>query len=128
MTTRNHLSVVGTQASSPTPPRKLGKYGRSLWDKVHREYRLEDCGSIEMLAQICGAVDRIESLRDGIDRDGEIVKTRNGPRAHPGMRDELAGRAFVVRTLARLGLSYDALRPNPGRPGISNHWSGDDDD
>jgi len=120
------LTVVGTSPTSPSPPRKLGKYGRHLWDRVHREYRLEDCGSIEMLAQVCGAVDRIESLRDGIDRDGEIVKTRNGPRAHPGMRDELAGRAFVVRTLARLGLSYDALKP-VGRPSSSNHWSGDDD-
>jgi hypothetical protein len=120
------LTVVGTSPNSPAPPRKLGKYGRHLWDRVHREYRLEDCGSIEMLAQVCGAVDRIESLRAGIDRDGEIVKTRNGPRAHPGMRDELAGRAFVVRTLARLGLSYDTLKP-VGRPSTGIGWTGDDD-
>src|SRR5262249_35116945 len=120
-------TMVGTQASGPQPPRKLGKYGRSLWDRVHSEYRLEDVGGLEMLAQVCGAVDRIESLRDGIDRDGGIVKTRNGPRAHPGMRDELAGRAFVVRTLARLGLSYDSLKP-VGRPSSGIGWQGDDDE
>jgi hypothetical protein len=125
--TKKSLTVVGTPTSGPQPPRKLGKYGRRLWDRVHRDYRLEDVGGLEMLAQVCGAVDRIESLRDAIDRDGEVVKTRNGPRAHPGLRDELAGRAFVVRTLARLGLSYDSLQPI-GRPPSPSGWSGDDEE
>ena len=40
-----------------------------------------------------------EALRAAIDRDGEVVQTRTGPRAHPGLRDELSNRAFIVRTL-----------------------------
>ena len=39
------------------------------------------------------------ALRAAIDRDGEVVQTRTGPRAHPGLRDELSNRAFIVRTL-----------------------------
>jgi hypothetical protein len=54
-----------------------------------------------------------------IDRDGEVVHTRNGPKAHPALRDELAGRAFIVRTLERLGLNVETIKPM-GRP--SKGW------
>jgi hypothetical protein len=31
------------------------------------------------------------------------VRAKTGPREHPGLRHELAARAFVARTLHRLG-------------------------
>jgi hypothetical protein len=36
-------------------------------------------------------------------------------REHPGLKHELAARSFVVRTLARLGLDVEAIKP-VGRP------------
>jgi hypothetical protein len=67
------------------------------------EYAISDRGGIELLAQACATVDRVETLREAIDRDGEVVVVRGVPKAHPALRDELAGRAFIVRTLERLG-------------------------
>ena len=89
------------------------------------EYGIADRGGIELLAQAAAAVDRIESLRAAIDRDGEVVIVRGVPRAHPGLRDELAGRAFVVRTLERLGLNVEAIKSGPGRPPRAYGWTGE---
>ena len=88
-------------------------------------YRIDDIGGIELLAQACAAADRVEALAERINADGEVVHTRAGPKAHPALRDELAGRAFVVRTLERLGLNVETIKPM-GRP--SKAWRGPDAD
>jgi Phage terminase, small subunit len=81
------------------------------------EYRITDRGGIELLAQACQAEDRAESLAEAIAQDGPVVRTRTGiPRSHPACRDELQARAFVVKTLERLGLNVETVKPGPGRP------------
>ena len=86
-----------------------------MWDRAQAEYRI-DVGGIELLAQACAAEDTAESLAAAIARDGHVIHSRTGvPRTHPAVKDELACRAFVVRTLERLGLNVEAVRP-PGRP------------
>jgi hypothetical protein len=62
------------------------------------------------------AYDRAERLRVEIDRDGEIIRGRTGLREHPGLRGELVARAFICRTLQRLGINLEAVRMAPGRP------------
>jgi len=114
-TDKPSLTLVDRTASSISPPHKLGQPGLTLWNAIMSEFRIEDAGGLELLAQACAARDRVEALREAIDRDGETVKTRNGPRAHPALRDELAGRAFIVRTLERLGVTVEAVKP-AGRP------------
>ena len=81
-------------------------------ESIMREYAITDRGEggIEFLVQACATVDRVEALRDAIDRDGAVVPSRTGPKAHPALRDELAGRAFVVRTLERLGLNIEIIK------------------
>jgi hypothetical protein len=54
-----------------------------------------------------------------LDTDRLPIQTPNGPKAHPALRDELAGRAFIVRTLERLGLNVETIKPM-GRP--SKAW------
>ena len=93
----------------------------ALWRSVQHAYRIDDVGGIELLAQACAASDRVEALAERISADGEVVQTRAGPKAHPALRDELAGRAFIVRTLERLGLNVETIKP-VGRP--SNRWGG----
>jgi hypothetical protein len=90
-----------------------------------REYRIEDRGGIELLWQVCAAQDRVENLKAAIDHDGETVHTRAGPRAHPALRDELHLRAFIVRTLERLGLNAEIVKP-VGRPSSFASWAGPD--
>ncbi len=114
MTKKPGLSLVSK--TIPDPPVTLGRTGADLWARVQSEYAIVDSGGVELLAQACLAADRAQRLADQITADGEIVHTRNGPRAHPGLRDELACRAFICRTITRLGLNVEGIKPL-GRPG-----------
>ena len=104
-------------ATASQPPRNLGDPGLSLWNRIMSEYRIEDCGGLEMLAQACQALDRAETLRSEIERDGEVLRLQGTVRDHPALKHELANRAFVVRTLVRLGLNFEPVRLSAGRPG-----------
>jgi hypothetical protein len=110
------LTVIGTPLTGLEPPRALGQYGRGLWDRVQREYDVSDPAGIEFLCLAGEALDRAQALSEAIARDGMVVRTPNGVRSHPGLRDELANRAFVTRTLQRLGLNFEPLRSGPGHP------------
>jgi len=115
--------VSSVAATESQPPRGIGPDGQSLWQRVMAEYQIEDCGGIEMLAQACQALDRAEALRREIERDGEVLRLRGTIKDHPALKHELANRAFVVRTLARLGLNFEPVKPSVGRPGNSIGWS-----
>jgi hypothetical protein len=122
---RPPLTVIGPTATIISPPRALGEHGRALWNAVHSAYHVDDVAGCELLAQACVMADRAERLREAIDQDGEMVHTRaGGVRAHPALKDELAARAFICKTLERLGLNLETLRPSPGRPPRSSGWRG----
>jgi hypothetical protein len=112
------LSVVPALTGTK-PARTLGNHGTTLWRAIMSEYHIEDSGGIEMLTAACQQLDRAESLREQIDCDGDIIRTKAGLREHPGLKHELAARSFVVRTLARLGLDLEAVKP-VGRPPARN--------
>jgi hypothetical protein len=61
--------------------------------------------------------------RDAIDRDGELIRGKAGAKEHPLLKHELAARAFVCRTLQRLGLDVEAIKPQGRPPGT---WNFDD--
>jgi hypothetical protein len=105
-------------------PRNLGQHGRKLWDEVQAAYGISDRGGIELLAQACAACDRAEALAEAVSRDGPVIYGRTGiPRSHPSTKDELNYRAFIVRTLERLGLNIEAVKPI-GRPTANVGWTG----
>jgi hypothetical protein len=116
------LTVVGSTSTGVQPPRKLGKHGMMLWAGIQGEYVIDDRGGIELLAQACAAADRAEALAACVARDGETIKTRTGIRIHPAVREELANRSFVCRTLERLGVNVEAIK-KPGRPGGFSSWN-----
>jgi hypothetical protein len=109
------LSLVGSAFTVLEPPRRLGEPGRSLWDRVQREFRIADAGGVELLCLAGEALDRAQALSQAIERDGEIVRTAAGIRTHPAVKEEIALRSFVARTLQRLGISLEPLRGSPGR-------------
>jgi hypothetical protein len=110
------LTIVDPPLSPPRPSRPLGEHGEQLWRQTIREYRIEDVAGVEMLTQACQALDRAEGLAARIAEDGEIVRGASGIKVHPAIREELAARSFVVRTLQKLGLNFEPLRAGPGRP------------
>jgi hypothetical protein len=116
------FSVVSPDATGIPPPRPLLPDGRALWDAVMKEYAIRDAGGLELLCEAAQALDRAQELAGAIAADGAIIYGKSGPRAHPGVKDELACRAFVVRTLERLGLNIEALKPGPGRPTQPLGW------
>lgn len=118
------LSIVNPTVTAASPPRQLGDHGLTLWNAIMIEYRIDDRAGRELLCQACAAADRVEALASQISADGEVIHGRAGPKAHPALRDELANRAFVVKTLERLGLNLEAIRPSPGRPPKTDGWRG----
>jgi hypothetical protein len=67
------------------------------------------------------ALHRAEALAAAVVRDGEIVRTPMGARLHPAVKEELAARSFVCRTLQKLGLNFEPLRTTrPATKGLIN--------
>jgi hypothetical protein len=116
------LTVVSPDFSIPTPPIKLGDAGQSLWNRIQTEYAITDAGGVELLAQICGAADTVEALSAQIAQDGAVVRTRTGPKPHPALRDLLNHRAFIARTMTKLGIDVEPVKPM-GRPSKPNAWT-----
>jgi len=108
------------EKAAGTAPGHLGEHGRRFWDGVLTEYAIADVGGRVLLAQACAALDRAEALRERIDADGEIIDGPSGPRDHPGLKHELASRAFVTRAIVRLGLDVEPLQ-RVGRPGMRGY-------
>ena len=102
----------------------MGQTGQNLWDAVQCEFHIDDCGGLELLFQACAAADRAEELSAQIDRDGEVIRAKSGLKSHPALRDELACRAFICRTIQRLGINLEAIKPR-GRPAPVIHWDGE---
>jgi hypothetical protein len=107
------------------PSRPLGKHGLALWDSVVSEYGIEDSGGVELLTLACQSLDRAEACAVEIKRTGLMLKTKIGPKENPLIKHELAARAFTARTLQKLGLDVEAVRP-VGRPAGSFRTAGDD--
>jgi hypothetical protein len=119
------FSVVSNETVGISPPRPLGSHGTALWDRVQCEYAIADCGGVELLCQACQALDRAESLAEAIAVDGPVIRTRNGvPRSHPAVRDELQCRAFIVKTIEKLGINFESIKPI-GRPSAAIGWTGE---
>jgi hypothetical protein len=113
------LSIVDPTLSIVPPPSNLGPAGLRLWQSILSDYEILDSGGLALLEQIVLAYERAERLRVEIDRDGEIIRGRNGVREHPGLRGELAARSFVARSLQRLGVNLEAVG-KMGRPSSLN--------
>jgi hypothetical protein len=63
------------------------------------DWVVDDSAGIEMLTQVCQALDRAEALHELIEKQGAIITVRGVQWEHPALKAELANRAFVVRTL-----------------------------
>jgi hypothetical protein len=115
MTKKPPLALVGSTATGTQPPRNLGEHGMALWSGVMNEYGIRDIGGIEILTQICAALDTAEQCAEQVRADGVTIQTKTGLREHPALKHELGARAFVCRNLQRLGLNVEVLKP-VGRP------------
>jgi hypothetical protein len=109
------VSQLHLDSNPPRPPRDLGDAGSDLWKRIHKEYKIDDSGSLEVLAQACESASRAALLGAAIAEEGTVLRSGRVVRSHPSIKDELACRAFVVRTLERLGILHQPVNEKPGR-------------
>jgi hypothetical protein len=101
MPKRPSLKVVPLAREPDQPPTELGPRGRGLWAAFTADTLLEDSAEREMLRQVCLVEDRVEQLARLAETDARFL------------RDELAARGFITRTLNRLRTKH---RATLGRP------------
>jgi hypothetical protein len=107
--------ISGEIEAIDAPPRPLGPHGQRLWAQVQSEYAIGDIGGREILCQACELLERVSRLREEIDRDGEIIRTKSGPRVHPGINQETHLRTAIGKMLERLGLNLEPVKPHGGQ-------------
>src|SRR5262245_6058304 len=119
------LKVVGATKINPlAPPATLGKAGATLWRTIMSEYEITDSGGREILLQICAANDNLHECDVAIAHDGPMIVTKNGLREHPLCKQRLALRAFICRSVQRLGLNLEPTKPVGRPPGPGKKYSG----
>ena len=68
----------GSETSAP--PRKLGRAGKDLWERINMDYVLADETERESLTQVCEAADQILVLTAAIEAEGAILENNKGQR------------------------------------------------
>lgn len=93
-------------AVTPSGPQAdLGPAGRDLWVRLTSAYRIDDEHGKAVLAIACKALDRAESCRKVIDKDGLSTRDRWGQvKVHPLLAPERDARAAVLLALRQLSL------------------------
>ena len=89
--------------SKPKAPPGLAGAGRRLWDAVILEYELEE-HETALLIEACRTLDLLGRLDRLVRREGPIVETPQGPRAHPAAVEARQQRIALARLLAALRL------------------------
>lgn len=89
---RKPRCAAGTQAA-----------GKRLWSSVVDEFDLEE-HELALLREAVRTVDQLDTLAGLIERDGEMVEGRFGPKLHPAIAEARQLRIALARTLAALRL------------------------
>lgn len=88
----------------PPAPRGLSPRGRAFWKAVHADYTL-DVAEVELLVEVCRALDECEALHAVIEEQGRTVEGSRGQVvAHPALSELRSTRLMLGRLLAQLEL------------------------
>ncbi len=77
--------------------------GRRLWDSVMDVYELDE-HEVALLIEAVRTVDALVDLDAAVRRDGPLVESPHGERAHPGLVEARAQRIALARLLGALRL------------------------
>lgn len=112
------LQVIDANRTPDEPgsiPNGLGAEGRRLWEQITAEWQIDDAASATLLTMACRQADRAEECAQRLAKDGPVLKTRAGVKAHPLIQAEIACRSFVARALSKLGVLFEPQKA-VGRP------------
>lgn len=98
-------------------PTHLSKEARTLWDKLLKEYDIEDEAGLLILQTAMEAFDRMREAQKVIKTDGMMVTDRfDQKKAHPLTTVERDSRAAMLAALKALNLDLEPVNDKPGRP------------
>ncbi len=94
------------QPKPPGPPRGTKAGGRRLWKSVVTKFDLDE-HELALLREAVRTIDALDALATITARDGLIVDTKAGPRAHPAAVEARQLRVTLARIVAALRLPAD---------------------
>lgn len=84
-------------------PTGLRAAGKRLWDAVLKDYELEE-HERAMLVEACRSLDLLDQLDAAVRRDGPMVSSPQGAKAHPAAVEARQQKIALARLLAALRL------------------------
>ena len=93
----------------PKPPKSLKRHGMSLFRFITQNFSLET-HHLALLTQACQALDRAESARVRIEREGMVHLDRFGqPKAHVLLTTERDARSQFFSFMTQLGFDDETI-------------------
>lgn len=98
-------------SKTPKPPTKLSTDAKRLWVSILRDYPIEDSAFLRVLEVALLALDRAESCRKRIEKDGLMQKDRFGiDKPHPLLPSERDARSAFIHGIKTLNLDPGVLQ------------------
>lgn len=110
---------------APKPPSWLGKAARAEWRRIApllMDRRILAETDLTTLAHYCAATGTVQEQQKTINREGYVVATERGPRAHPAVRIQADAMTRARLLAAELGLTPVSRN----RPSIRTDQEDDD--
>ena len=103
-------------SEKPKPPTHMKAHGKRFWERVTEHYDVQAV-DLDALEQCCAALDRAETARRRIEKDGMVVRDRFGqPKAHPLCAVERDARSQFRQLSKHLGIGDEPENHQIGRP------------
>lgn len=101
--------------TKPKTPVGTGPAGAKLWRAVLEEYELEE-HELLLLREAVRTVDTLDLLDARVRKDGPLLSSSQGERAHPALTEARQQRIALARLLAALRLPAGEEEAGDRRP------------
>ena len=101
--TRARAAKTPTRPAMPSPPEGTRAPGRRLWSSIVTEFELDE-HEAALLVEAVRTVDLLDLLDAAVRRDGPMVDSPQGLKAHPAAVEARQQRIALARLLAALRL------------------------
>jgi phage terminase small subunit len=105
------------------PPAHLTAPTGQWWVQVQQDYELEP-HHVRLLTLACEAFDRTAQAREIIDREGPVVVTDSGMKAHPAVAIERDARLAFARLVRELDLDTEPPADRARPPALRSNRRG----